>query len=197
MAAPVIPATDIQPTGVKITWTLLNTDALSNNCSSTGYLLEWAPNSENPWTALTADTYSSANFVWTGFSPATTYKFRIKAKNPNGLSAAYSSITAITTDAVPAKMGRPQAAAANINPTNALFTWTNLTTATETGGDPITHYSLEWASSASTWTVLNTDTSQLLANITHNFGSVCTSGSTRVYRIRARNRVGWGPYSDN
>ena len=158
MAATVIPDANIEPTGVTITWSLLNTDALSNNCSSTGYVLEWAPNSENPWTALTDDTYNFASFVWTGFSPGTIYKFRIRAKNSFGLSAAFSPITTITTDTFPAKMNTPQANSALINPTNAFFTWTNLTTALQTGRDPITHYSLEWASSASTWTVVNTDT---------------------------------------
>lgn len=81
-------------------------------------------------------------------------------------------------------MNVPVAAAANIHPTNVTFTWTNLTNDAETGRDPISHYSLEYASGAS-WVVVNTDTTVLLPNITHSFGGVCSSGSTRVYRMRA------------
>lgn len=70
---------------------------------------------------------------------------------------------------------------------------------TPTGRDAISYYSLEYyKSSTNSWVVVNTDTSVLSNWAQYNLSSgIFPSGSTQIFRLRAKNGVGYGPYSAN
>ena len=139
MNAPTVDTNTITPTSILITWTAPSSSV--STCPVTGYILEYA-DSSGTFTALTTSTYNSLSYSQTsGFLANTNYQYRIRAVNQMGTSTTPSTVTWAQTDTVPGTMNAPVAAAADINPTNIKFTWTALT---NTGRDPISHYSLEW-----------------------------------------------------
>jgi len=75
------------------------------------------------------------------------------------------------------------------------MTWTALTSTVDTGGTAITSYQLDMSADAgSTWIDLvgfdSQDTSTSFTRTT------VTAGSTYHFRVRAKNALDWGAYSD-
>jgi titin len=78
-----------------------------------------------------------------------------------------------------------------------VVNWAALTSLTDIGGTSITSYALEWDNgSAGSYVVLkgdptlNTDLTHTVS--THTNGTAITPGHAYVFRVRARNEVGWG-----
>jgi hypothetical protein len=74
-----------------------------------------------------------------------------------------------------------------VHPTNLTVTWTPLTTADQTGGDPISYYQVSWldtTQSPSVWTILNTDLT-LITSIVHVYPyGVFPSASVQSYVVQ-------------
>lgn len=79
------------------------------------------------------------------------------------------------------------------------MTWTELTGDTPTGRDTITYYKLEWYNSGSnSWVTVNTDESTLTTWAEYTLGSgVFPSNSDQIFRVTAKNGVGYGASSAN
>ena len=127
----------------------------------------------------------------------TAYQYQIKATNSIGAATAYSPTISITTCTIPGTANAPTST--DIEPTYITMTYTALSGATANGvcaGTSITHYSLEYSTNAVSWTVVNTNTAQLLTSITYTLSSGTFVGlSNQYFRMRALNGAGWGPYS--
>ena len=90
-------------------------------------------------------TYVSASV----FPPATTYTFRVRAKNGVDYSTVYSANVNCVSDNIPQAM--TAVACSNVDPKSMTLTWPSLPT-TSNGGDSIIFYGVELLSGASTWT---------------------------------------------
>lgn len=73
--------------------------------------------------------------------------------------------------------------------------WSELIFNSETGASAITSYSLEWDQGSSSFVSIIGDPSPSLA-LTHQISGLAT-GAPYVFRLRAKNRHGWGDYSSN
>lgn len=77
--------------------------------------------------------------------------------------------------------------------TEIKVSWTELTTSTETGGSPIIEYEVEQAVDAATpsWSLVATPA----AGTSEYTATGVTGGVTYLFRVRARNVHGRGPYA--
>lgn len=89
----------------------------------------------------------------------------------------------------------------HINPTWIYITWDILIGSEweKTGGDPAIYYELQWdmGSLGENWVVLTTQTQAINTNFNHTLTSPLLSGSMQKYRLRAKNGVGIGLYSED
>lgn len=85
-----------------------------------------------------------------------------------------------------------------VTPSSITLTWTELTLSSQTGGDAVTYYELEWEQTSGVWVALTsqaTDGKIFTKTHTLSAGQVFPSGSTIKYRARGMNSVGYGVYS--
>jgi hypothetical protein len=140
-----------------------------------------------------------------------TIKYRLTAKNGVAYGA-ISTETPVLCDAVPKKMDVPMVSMIRYNYISIY--WTLLTTDDKIGRDPILYYHLEFfdrpcyaANSVvactttfdpvdGTWTDLMSTVTTITNSKTHSATSIFSAGKTFNYRVRAKNGVGWGDYSD-
>jgi hypothetical protein len=140
-----------------------------------------------------------------------TIKYRLTAKN--GVEyGAISTETPVLCDSVPKKMDTPMVSMIRFNRIDLY--WTLLTTDYEIGRDPILYYRIEFfdrpcyaANSAvactttfdpadGTWIDLMSTVTTITNSRAHTTGTIFSAGKHFNYRVRAKNGVGWGEYSD-
>jgi hypothetical protein len=83
--------------------------------------------------------------------------------------------------------------ASSVTPTTISLKWDEMTNTNQTGGDPISFYSVEWLNSdTNLWIVLNVG-GALATTYDHVYTSPpFPAGSTQQYRVRPKNGVGYG-----
>ena len=117
---------------------------------------------------------------------------KARARNNEGFgqfSSPNSSGARIET--VPAVMNDPQVSV--YTKTTITLIWSPLVFNSETGASPITSYSLEWDQGTGSFVSLVGDPSLSVA-LTHQVTGL-TTGTAYQFRLRAKNKHGWGEYS--
>lgn len=85
----------------------------------------------------------------------------------------------------------------NVDPKSMTLTWTAVST-TSDGGDAISFYGVELLVSGTTWTQVNSDTSNLYITYTYTSATNFPGSTTYTFRVRAKNGVGYSNvYSGN
>jgi hypothetical protein len=197
MNAPVVSTADITPTSMKFTWASITDCTLSGRDCPTYYGLEW-DQGLNTWTNLTTPSMGMINSYTVNFPvfpSGTSIKFRTYARNRVGYGEYSTTVTAIS-DKYPQYMNTP--VATQVTPSSITLTWTELTLSSQTGGDAVTYYELEWEETTGVWVALTsqaTDGKVLTKTHTLSAGQIFPSGSSIKYRARGMNGVGFGVYS--
>jgi hypothetical protein len=89
-------ATATSPSQIDLNWT-------DNATNETAYVLERSPDGETGWVELTSSLPANAtSYSDTDLNPATTYHYRVKAANANGVSGYARTASATTHMSVPA-----------------------------------------------------------------------------------------------
>lgn len=205
----------MKPQQVTITWVAIDV-ADNGRDPIIFYLLEW-DQGNSTWVALNTYTTNMAVPLSKVHTPVAiltsgmTIKYRLTAKNGVDYGAV-STETPVLCDAVPKKVDVPMASMIRYNYINIY--WNLLTTDSDIGRDPILYYHLEFfdrpcyaANSVvactttfdaadGTWTDLMSSVTTITNSKTHSSTTIFSAGKTFNYRVRAKNGVGWGDYSD-
>lgn len=174
------------PTTIALSWTAPSNDGGS---AINGYAIQKSSDGGSTWDTFTVTNTTSVSISVTGLSNSTTYKFRVAAKNTNGQGpfsvAPYASAS---TTAAPTVPETPTAVTASGATSSSLsVSWT----APSDGGAAIDAYQLEKSTDGTTWTLVS-------ATATSPYSVSGLSASTSyVFKVRAHNSVGWGPFSDS
>ncbi len=174
------------PTTIALSWTAPSNDGGS---AITGYAIQKSSDGGSTWDTFTVTNTTSISISVTGLSNSTTYKFRVAAKNTIGQGpfsvAPYASAS---TTAAPTVPETPTAVTASGATSSSLsVSWT----APSDGGAAIDAYQLEKSTDGTTWTLVS-------ATATSPYSVSGLSASTSyVFKVRAHNSVGWGPFSDS
>lgn len=174
------------PTTIALSWTAPSSDGGS---AITGYAIQKSSDGGSTWDTFTVTNTTSISISVTGLSNSTTYKFRVAAKNTIGQGpfsvAPYASAS---TTAAPTVPETPTAVTASGATSSSLsVSWT----APSDGGAAIDAYQLEKSTDGITWTLVS-------STATSPYSVSGLSASTSyVFKVRAHNSVGWGPFSDS
>ena len=123
--------------------------------------------------------------------------YRVRPLNLVGYASIPSTVLTVGTNTVPGIMNTPYSV--SINPMNITIGWAALLTSVETGGDPISYYSLEWDSgtNGTSWSVINSISNEINTSFTITQPHIFTPKSLITFRARALNTIGYGNYSNN
>ena len=187
-AAPTgLTATAEGPETISLSW---NAPTNTGGAAITGYQIEFSPNGTDNWDDLVEDTKSTkTTYTHTGLDAGTTRHYRVRAINSEGAGAASSTDDATTLPAtVPA-------APTDLTATADGATTINLSwkAPTNTGGIPLTGYQMEVSPNGNTWTPVTPAHTGTGRNYSH---TGLTAGTTRYYRVYARNAKGLGAASN-
>ena len=153
----------------------------------TGYTLQVADGRNGPW--FNVEPQPGVNDVaydYAGLEPNTRKYFRIRAANEFG-GGLWSEVAEARTLAAGVP-GPPQDVGAGPFGDNAISVFWNQPA--EDGHAPVTQYEVQWSANGSTgWSRVGST-----GNTTLNHTGL-VAGDEYYYRVRARNSVGWGPWS--
>ena len=170
---------------INLTWT-----APSNNTGSavTDYLVYYSSNSGSTWETFTASVSTSTSRNITGLTAATSYIFKVAAKNSVGYGPFSSNSSSYTTLSGPQVPETPTAVSAGSATTSSLsVSWT---APSNDGGAAISSYWLQKSSdNGVTWETVTVSASspQTVSGL--------TISTSYVFRVAARNSIGYGPFS--
>jgi hypothetical protein len=122
--------------------------------------------------------------------------FRVSAYNANGWSdPSEENTSGATAKTTPAAMNAPVRDASS-SESQIVVTWTALSGDAETGGASILSYILEWdeGSGGADWEVLTGHTVKTLST-SFTISSGLVPGTAYLFRLKAENIYGEGPYS--
>ena len=145
--------------------------------------IEQSADGSTGWSTIATPDMSDLQYAVTGLTNGVTYYFRVRANN------AFSSGPFTNVSGVPATVpGAPTVMTATAGDAQVSLTWT----APANGGSAITDYGIQFSSnSGSTWSTftdgVSTATSATVTGL--------TNGTAYVFRVRAVNAKGDGPYS--
>lgn len=195
-----ISTVSVTPTAITISWPDLTDITLNGRDVPYYYQVEWYNGAS--WEIKTSE--ASGKFLqWThNISPSifpsnSNQQYRVTPKNQVGWGTTSSTIT-VQADTEPQSV--TSLSATQVDPYLITITWTNLTTNTETGRDPITFYSVEWdqglgTANAANWVAVNAESAGIQNPFPHPRATLFPPGQNVNYRVRAKNGVGFGPYS--
>ena len=140
-----------------------------------------------------------------------TIHYRLTAKNGVNYGKV-STETPVLCDAVPRKMDTPMVSMIRFNKIDLY--WNLLTTDSDVGRDPILYYHIEFfdrpcyapnavVACTTTFDAVDGTWIDLMSTVTtitnfkvHSATTIFSAGKYYNYRVRAKNGVGWGDYSD-
>ena len=174
-------------TEIELSWTA----PIENGAPITAYTIEVSDRSNGPWTDTQAEAgRSDTSWTHTGLTGGTRKYYRMKAANSQGDSD-WSEVIDATTRA-PGKAGPPLNVQAAPDGDAAIDLSWDLPL--DDGGSPIRYYEVQWsADGTSGWRGAGRTTDAE----TRTFKQTGLSfGTTRYYRVAARNGVTLGDWSD-
>ena len=184
---PTAPSATANNAAAAVSWT-----APSNNGDAiTGYDVESSADNGSTWSSplSSALTSNATQATFSGLTNGTSYVFRVAAINTVGEgSMSPQSAAVVPAAGAPAA---PTGVTASRGDTQASVSWT---APSDTGGGPITGYSLEWSSdNGATWSSpLASATTSTLTSATV---TGLTDGTAYVFRVAAINAIGTGAFS--
>ncbi len=162
---------------VSLSWT----PPAANGEPITSYLVQRKTGSGNYTTvALLPDT---------GLTPGTTYMYRVRAVNAVG-SALWSNVASVTTVATAAPDAVTDLAATTTSARGIDLSWST----PDANGEAISSYTIQRKSGSGNYADIATST--IAAGATAYTDTGLTPGASYTYRIRARNSVGDGAWSN-
>ena len=175
-------------TSSTVTWTAPAAANTGPNFTDiTGYKVEYAISPYSSYTEFTANTgNANTSISVTGLTNGGSYKFKVTARNSNGLGTTSTPSDVVVTNIVP---GAPTIGTMTLSTTNTTdsLAWT---APTANGGSAITGY--VYAVSTDSYATATATTNGLTASQTFNPGY--TTATTTV-KIAAVNSLGTGPFS--
>lgn len=173
---PTVTATGGQTT-LAVSWTT----PTDGGTPITGYVVQYRPQGSSPWTALPVIPAGTNTTTITGLAFSTTYEVRVTASNAEGSGPA-GTTTGTTT------AGDPPSAPLNVagTPGNASATITWQPPASS-GSTPVEKYKVVATPGGRTCTATAPTLTCTLTGL--------TNGTSYTVAARARNSIGWGPYS--
>ncbi len=168
---------------ITLTWSAPD----SNGADITGYTIEVSDDGSTGWANLASPAASATSYEHMNLGPGTTKHYRITATNSVGTSDASSTAMASVAAVAP---GKPVLTATADGSNTITLSWI---APADTGGAPITGYTLQVSSNGTTgWT----NRTSPAADATSYDHTGLAAGTTRYYRISARNSAGSGDWSD-
>lgn len=167
LAVAVISATELD-----LTWDTLST-------APDSYRVERSLTGTSGWAEVGSTV--TASYADTGLTPAVTYYYRVRARDTNG-NGAYSSVASGTTLAVPDQV--TGLSVTTISATELDLTWDALSPG------PFSYRVERSANGLTGWTEIGSSASVNYAD------TGLTASTAYYYRVKARNTVGDGAYSD-
>ncbi|MXQ65788.1 hypothetical protein GQ466_17330 [Actinomadura rayongensis] len=163
-----------KPGGATVTWTA---PAANGGSARTGYVVTSSPG------GLTATASAGATSATvTGLTNGTAYTFTVAARNAGGDGAQSSPTAPVTPVDVP---GKPAAPTTQLGSTQVTVSWTE---PGDTGGLPITSYTVKSSPGGQTTTVSGDQRSVVVTGL--------TNGTAYTFTVTATNARGTGPVSD-
>ncbi len=154
----------------------------------TGYTLQVADGRNGPWANVDPQPgLDDVAYTYGGLQPNTRKHFRIRAANEFG-GGLWSAVAEATT-LVSGVPGPPRDVGGGPFGDNAISVFWNQPA--DDGHAPVTQYEAQWSPDGSAGWSRAGSTGETSLNHT---GLV--AGDTYYYRVRARNSVGWGPWSE-
>src|SRR5205807_1200662 len=153
----------------------------------TGYKIERSTNGGTTWSALVANTGSTATtYSDTGLTHATAYTYRVSAINSTGTKTPTTTATATTLAVVPSP---PTGLTATVASSSQIdLSWT---APTDNGGSAITGYKIERSTNGgTTWTTIVSNSG---STATTYSDTGLTPGTTYTYRVSSVNSAGTSP----
>ena len=167
----------IGPESISLTWS-------DNSWNEDDFVIEQAVGAAS--TAFTFTTTADANatsLTMTGLTPGTTYRFRAKARNTAGLSAA-SNIVNISTPSTP---GAPQNLVANPGNSRIQLMW-----GPASGQKPIQYRIQRSLTETGPFTTITSLTSSATSGSLTYWNNGLTNNTTYYYRVVGSNSFGQG-----
>ena len=151
----------------------------------TGYSVQYRPGSSGNWIPWTHTSTNTSTTI-TGLTNGTAYEVRVAAINSVG-TGSYTSAASATPAAADTVPGVPDSLSLTAEDTQIAISWT---APSNTGGTPITGYSVQYRPGISgnwtNWTHASTATSATITGL--------TNGTAYEVRVAAINSVGTGSY---
>ena len=178
-------ATPVSPTQINLTW---DEPRYTGGVALTGYEIETSADGDR-WRLLVTTDGDETTYRHRELTPATSYYYRILAKNEIGLSKTSRVVFAQTSPAMP---DAPHSLTANARSSAEIYlTWMK---PEFDGGSRITGYRLESSTDdGSSWSIVRANTGTSNTVFTH-------TGLTRAtlyrYRVAAINKIGASEWSE-
>ncbi len=193
LSAPAAPtelrATAVGPETISLSW---NAPTNTGGADITGYQIEVSPNGTSNWGDLVANTGSTTTgYVHRGLDAGTTRHYRVYAINSQGAGAVSNVANATTLPATVPK-APTELTATHDGSTTINLRWK---APTNTGGVPLTGYQMEVSPNGTdTWTEVTPAHAGTGRTYSH---TGLTAGTTRYYRVYARNSKGLSAAASN
>ncbi len=172
-------------TQIRLTWTAPN----NNGAAITSYSIHRFSDDRPMWITLPPISGTSTSYLDTGLTPGNLHVYHIRATNSVG-DADWSDDARATTDAA------PPARITDLYATSTSSTGIDLTwTTPAANARPITGYRLEREAGDGNYEEIAT-TTRIAASATSYSDTGLTPATTYTYRLRARNSVGAGVWSN-
>ncbi len=177
------------PETISLSW---NAPTNTGGADITGYQIEVSPNGTSNWGDLVANTGSTTTgYVHRGLDAGTTRHYRVYAINSQGAGAVSNVANATTLPATVPK-APTELTATHDGQTTINLGWK---APTNTGGVPLTGYQMEVSPNGTdTWTEVTPAHAGTGRTYSH---TGLTAGTTRYYRVYARNSKGLSAAASN